>query len=52
MCFYRKQDPKVIKTILRLVLGDDVDVGDDAIEVALEAFKRHSQARPLLRYLA
>lgn len=39
------QDPRLIEDILRFVLGDDVEVREDMVSLALEAFKKHSQVR-------
>lgn len=39
------QDPRLIEDVLRFVLGESVEVGEDAVSLALEVFKKHSQVR-------
>lgn len=42
--FVGEQDPETIKTVIRFLLGEEVEVGEGAIATALEAFENHSQA--------
>lgn len=38
----------MIEDILRFVLDDGVEVGEDAVALALEVFEKHSQASPVV----
>lgn len=45
---FTRKDPELIEAILRFFLGEPVEVGEDAVALALEAFNKHSQAGNLM----